>query len=275
MNNSANETSMHESDKHFCYLYKEPKTQRILYVGYGTDAQRAHTAGHNSEVEALGKDATGFEIWIAGPYESERAARNVEAALVSAVSPELNRIEQPGIRFRPLGMPAHLFERRALPVLDVHDIGRLAGGAIIAYCSYDAKLKSGKPKLTLTNFGDDVVFDNIQDHWWVKEFMPGWIERPETSPKTLVAVQGPKSDRVIVGSAAIDVRGWEKTPAAKWDPLVHRIPLLRDRGLDNHDLRGRRVEVTFNASAWNYIMIVESDGLVTHGYKMKGKNKPV
>jgi hypothetical protein len=79
---------------------------------------------------------------------------------------------------------------------------------------------------------------------------------------------------VIVGSAAIDVLGWENTPPAEWDPLVHRIPLHRKNGLDNHELRGRRVSVGFNSRAWNYIMIVEPDGLVTHGYKMKGKNKP-
>ena len=259
------------SDKHFCYLYREPKTQKILYVGYGTDPQRAHTAGHNAEVEALGKDGVGIEIWIAGPYESERAARNVEAALVSAIGPELNRIEQPGIKFRPLGMPVHLFERRGLPILDVHKVGQFAGGAIVVYCNFDSELKSGKPKLTLTNFSDDVVFDNIQDHWWVKNFIPGWVEQPETSPKTLVAVQGPKNDRVIVGSARIDVNGWGSTPAAEWDPRVHRIPLHRESGLDNHELRGRRINVTFNSSAWNYVMVVDPTGLVLHGYKLKGR----
>jgi hypothetical protein len=263
-------TSELKSDKHFCYLYRDPKTQKILYVGYGIDPQRAHTAGHNAEVEALGNDGVGIEIWIAGPYESEWAARNVEAALVSAISPELNRIEQPGIKFRPLGMPGHLFERRSLPILNVHQVGELAGGAIVVYCNFDSQLKSGKQKLTLTNFSDDVVFDNIQDHWWVKKFMPQWIERPETSPKTLVAVQGPKNDRVIVGSASIDINGWSTTPAAEWDHKVHRIPLHRENGLDNHELRGRRIDVTFNSSAWNYVMVVDPSGLVLHGYKLKG-----
>lgn len=270
---NSDNTAENNQDKYYCYLYRDSKTHKVLYVGYATYADRALTPGHNEDVLALSKGNRQFDTWIAGPYESEEAARNVEAALVSAISPELNRIEQPGIKFGPLGLPSHLVGRRSMPELDVHDLGRIGGGAIVVYCNFTSELKSGKPKLTLTNFSDDVVFDNIQDHWWVKNFIPGWVEHPETSPKTLIAVQGPKSDRIIVGSASIDVNGWSTTPAAEWDPKVHRIPLYREGGLDNHELRGRRVNVTFNSSAWNYVMVVDSTGLVLHGYKLKGKNK--
>ena len=258
-------------DKYFCYIYKDPKTDELLYVGYGTDPQRAHTPGHNAEVAKLKRRRQQPQIWIAGPYESESAARNIEAALVSAVRPPLNRIEQPGIKFRPLGMPDYLFDRRGKPVLDVHQVSRMGQGAIIVYCNYSSRLKSGKPKLTLTNFSDEVIFHNIEDHWYVRKFLRRWIEDPSTSPRTLIAVQGPPDDRVIVAAAVIDIQGWKSTPTAKWDSSVHRVPLRHDRGLDAYQLRGRRIEVRFGAGKANYIMIGDSTGLVLHGYRMKGK----
>lgn len=260
-------------DKYYCYLYRDQKTHKVLYVGYATYADRALTPGHNEDVLALGKGQRSFDIWIAGPYDSEETARNIEAALVSAISPELNRIEQPGIKFGPLGLPSSLVGRRAMPELDVHDIGRMCGGAIVVYCNFTSELKSGKPKLTLTNFSDDVVFANIQDHWHVKKFQKQWIEEPESSPRTLVAVQGPTSDRFIVGAAQINVGGWATTPAPKWQPSLRRIPLHHEMGLDNHQLRGRRAKVKFGAGPANYIMVVDKDGRVLHGYRMKGKTK--
>ena len=99
-------------DKYFCYTYKDSKTGELLYVGYGIDAQRAHSPGHNAEVDKLKRRRQQPQIWIAGPYESESAARNIEAPLVSAVRFRRNRIEQHGTKFRSLGMPEYLFDRR-------------------------------------------------------------------------------------------------------------------------------------------------------------------
>jgi hypothetical protein len=269
VNATSAESKSPEDDKYYCYLYREPKSQRILYVGYATKANRALTTGHNEGVVNLGKTGQDYEIWIAGPYESESAARNVEAALVSAISPKLNEIQQPGIKFRPLGMPSELVGRRSQKVLDIYEVGVNSGGAIIVYCNFTSQLKSGKPKLTLTNFSDDVVFDNIQEHWYVKKLLPKWISNPETSPRTLVAVQGPPADRVIVGSAEIDIHGWTSAEAAPWDPSVYRIPLNRDMGLDCHELRGRRIDVKFNTGKANYVMVVDNTGALLHGYRSK------
>jgi hypothetical protein len=256
--------------KYFCYLYKDQKTKKVLYVGYATFADRALTPGHNEDVLKLSQGERPFDILIAGPYTSEQEARNVEAALVSAISPELNRIEQPGIKFQPLGMPANLAGRRPLPALDIHEIGKLTGGAIVVYCNLTSGLKSGKQKLTLTNFGDDVVFDNIQEYWYVRKYLQSWIDNPHSSPKMLVAVQGPYEDRVIVGAAKINESEWSSAPVAEWDKSVHRIPIERNAGLDCAELRGRRVQLKFFTGKANYIMIVDGDGLVVHGFKMKG-----
>lgn len=258
-----------DGDRYFVYLYRDAR-RRIRYVGYATKADRAFTDGHNELVEgALGRGEV-FDILIAGPFRDEAEARNVEASLVSAIEPALNKIDQPGIKFRPLGVPAGLADRRMQPRLNVHELGRRTGGALVVCCSLDSTLKSGTSKVSPTNFTDDVVFSNIQDHWMVKKYLGGWIENPETSPKILVAVQGKPTDRIVIGSAQIKAEGWTTTPVAPWDKKVHRIPLDREAGLDNSDLRGRRVDIKFGTGPANTIMWVDGTGYVHHGYRIKG-----
>ena len=261
-------------DKFFAYLYRNPKSLRIRYVGYATNPSRAFTDGHNEEIGKVVKGGEYLEILIAGPYRDEAEARNVEAALVSAIQPDLNLIQQPGIKFYPLGVPSELGDRRFKPALDVHEIGRLAGGALVVYCDLSTPLHDGISKVSPTNFSDDVVFTNIQDHWRVKDFIQGWISNPETTPKLLVAVQGPPKDRIIIGAAQIDAGGWASTPVAPDKDYLHRIPLDKSAGLDNAELRGRKVSVKFNSGPPNIIMYIDNTGLVLHGYKLKGKSAP-
>jgi hypothetical protein len=226
---------------------------------------------HNDKISDLVESGEGFEILIAGPYRDEEEARNVEAALVSAHSPDLNLIQQPGQKFRHLGVPNEIGSRRTMPHLDVHEVGRITGGALIVLCNLTTQLKSRSSKVGPKNFTDDVVFSNIQDHWYVKKFLPEWIQNPESSPRVLVAVQGPTQDRIIIGAAEIDVEGWADTPVAPWDKHLHTIPLVKSRGLDVDELRGRQIDVKFGTGPSNYIMRVDGDGVVLHGFKMKGK----
>lgn len=258
------------TEQFFVYLYRDAGTERIRYVGYATNADRAFTDGHNELVEGALDRGEVFDIMIAGPFRDEAEARNVEACLVSAIGPELNKIDQPGVKFRPLGVPAALADRRIQPRLGIHEIGRVTGGALVVICSLTSTLKSGMKKVSPTNFTDDVVFANIQDHWNVKKFKDGWSKDRDTSPRVLVAVQGKPTDRIVIGSALISPDGWEETPAAPWDKNVHRIPLDHSAGLDNFDLRGRRVDVKFGAGSGNTIMWVDGTGYVHHGYKVKG-----
>ena len=80
--------------KYFAYIYRDPKTLKVRYAGYGTRPGRAFSVGHNEKVAKVVEDGEGFEILIAGPYRDEEEARNVEAALVSASSLDLNLIQQ-------------------------------------------------------------------------------------------------------------------------------------------------------------------------------------
>lgn len=260
----------HGEERYFAYIYRDPRTLEVLYAGYGTSPGRAYSVGHNRKVKKLVDDGEGFQILISGPYRDEAEARNVESALVSALAPDLNLIEQPGLRFRPLGVPEEYAVRLSEPLLSIHDVGKRAGGALIVYCNLTTELKSGVEKLSPINFRDEVLLENIREYWKVKKFMPGWVSQPETSPRTLVAVQGPPSDRIVVASCAIDTASWSDTPAAPWDKHVHRVPILEAAGLDVASLRGRKVNVKFGAGPANYIMWVDADGLVLHGYRRKG-----
>lgn len=252
-------------DKYFAYIYRHPQSLQVLYVGYGTRPGRAYSVGHNRKIANVVESGEGFEILIAGPYRDEEEARNVEAALVSALSPDFNLIQQPGLKFRHLGIPNDLGSRRAEPPLSIHDIGIQTGGALIVYLSATAQLKSGDAKLTPINFDDETVFNNIRGHWYVRKFIPQWLADPSTSPRALVAVQGPVKDRIVVASCAIDPLRWGTTPTAPWDSTVHEVPLFEDQGLDVAQVRGRRIDAKFGQGKANYIMWVGGDGFVKHG----------
>lgn len=257
--------------KYFCYIYRRPKNGKVVYVGYATDASRAYTDGHNEHVADFVASGQPYEISISGPYRDEEEARNVEAALVEILNPEFNKINQPGVKFRPLGIPQECATRRTEPVLNAHEIGRELGGCIIVFCNLTTQLKSGESKVGPTSFSDDVVLANIKGHWAVKKFIPSWSADPRSSPKHLIAVQGPVKDRIVIASVQIDAFGWNTTPSAPWDSHLYEIPLRSDEGLDAESLRGRRVDIKFGAGTPNCTMVVDHTGLVLHGYRIRGR----
>jgi hypothetical protein len=258
------------TDKYFCYIYRQARDGRIIYVGYATDASRAYTDGHNERVTRFVSSGEKYEISVSGPYRDEQEARNVEAALVSAIDPDFNLIDQPGMRFRPLGIPEELAQRSREERLDAHEIGRKTGGCIIVYCNLTSELMSGDAKVGPTSFSDDTIFNNIKGHWGVKKFLDIWGNNPTQSPTTLVAVQGNPIDRIVIGSAHIDINGWANASPAPWDARFYEIPLLVEKGLDACELRGRKVDIKFGAGTTNSTMVIDHTGLALHGYRIKG-----
>jgi predicted GIY-YIG superfamily endonuclease len=256
-----------QEQKYFCYIYKKPDSGKILYVGYATDASRAFTDGHNELIREFVASGAQYEIHISGPYRDEDEARNVEAALVSVLKPEFNQIEQSGSRFLPLGVPPELASRRADRVLDPHELGRITGGCIIVYCNLTSQLKSGKRKVSPVLFSDEIILDNISGHWAVKEYIDQWHANPSSSPKCLVAVQGGRQDRIVIGSAFIDQSRWAEAEVPEWAPNLRGIPLL-----DAFKLRGRVVDIKFGAGTSNCTMVVDHSGLALKGYRIKGKS---
>ena len=252
------------TDKFFTYIYRSPANGKILYAGFATDITRVHEIAHNKNVsENLGK----FEILISGPYRDEAEARNVEAALISAIDPEWNEVQGTGHKFRPFGVPPELVIRRTEPDLGVSEIGKITGGAIIVLSQESAVLKHNVQKLTPNLFEDGVVLGNIREYWNIKKYIDEWSGSYDLSPKVLVGVQGPIGSRLIVGSVNIDTAGWLDTPVADHDKNVHRIPTMVDSSLDCYELRGRKTSnVKFGQSSLTWIW-VDGNGIVRHGIK--------
>ena len=78
---------MNDSSDQCVYLYRDPNSQKIVYVGRGTRPGRAvqHTGGsHNPGLRAI-IDEGDYSVELAGPYSSAEAAAAVEAALISAL----------------------------------------------------------------------------------------------------------------------------------------------------------------------------------------------
>lgn len=98
---------------HYVYQYVDAESRETAYVGYGKSASRAisHGTSHNRNLKEWLKSAT-YEIRIAGPYETEAVALDVESAVISATNPRFN--VQPGNarRFRALGVPDDAAELR-------------------------------------------------------------------------------------------------------------------------------------------------------------------
>lgn len=149
--------------------------------------------------------------------------------------------------------------------MTIKEIGHTTGGALIVLSSLTSKLKSGDSKLSPLNFSDDVVLNNIRNHWYVKKFLQTWIADPSTSPKVLVGVQGPPKGRIIVGAVAIDVDGWAATPVGEHDSSVHTIPTVEPTNLDVNELRGRSTsDVVFaRGKVFTFIWVDES-GKIRH-----------
>ena len=252
------------TDKYFAYVYRSPDNGKILYAGFATDITRVHEIAHNERVsENLGK----FEISISGPYRDEIEARNVEAALISAIHPPWNKVAGTGLKFRPFGVPPELVIRRTEPELSVSEIGKITGGAIIVLSQESAVLKHNVQKLTPNLFEDGVVLGNIREYWTIKKYIDEWSGSYDLSPKVLVGVQGPIGSRLIVGSVNIDTAGWLDTPVADHDKNVHRIPTMVDSSLDCYELRGRKTSnVKFGQSSLTWIW-VDGNGIVRHGIK--------
>jgi hypothetical protein len=54
-----------------------------------TDRAMTHAASHNRALRTWLKSAA-FELRVAGPYDSRKEAMKVEAALISAITPQFN-----------------------------------------------------------------------------------------------------------------------------------------------------------------------------------------
>ena len=251
------------------YLYRTLKGSEIVYVGYGRKSQRATVhpgASHNQALKSWLKQGR-FQIEVAGPFGSEREAKEIEAALISAIDPRFNKISGDGPKFMPVGVPPELWSRPTKDPLTLREIGVKASGALLVYLSPGDELSDGRKKFDPVHPSDLDAAANIEKAWEIGPLIRKWNQQPTLRPRTVIGVHGPVSHRFIVGSLAIDRK-------RLGDPLLKEIERragrweipLRDRSqLDFRNLRGRRVQgVRFGAFSNRLHIWVDDEGQVRH-----------
>ena len=227
--------------EHFVYLYRS-ESGTPKYVGYGRFADRAiaHAgASHNRDLKEW-LDRGRFDLTIAGPYASEQEAKRVEAALISALSPEFNVAPGDGPAFLPIGVPPSLGDRIGLASIELPELGRIAYGALLVYLAPGEFLSDGRPKYNPSHPSDEVVLGDMEQKWALGDLVAEWREHPENSPQTLVGVYGPIKHRFVAAAAEIDTQGWRSPDlgvgSGRW-----RVPVKDRTNLDHFGLRGRRL----------------------------------
>lgn len=255
-------------DQHYVYLYRS-RTGAPKYVGYGREGERPleHPgASHNDRLRDFlaGSD---YSIEIAGPFRDREEGLNIESTLISALRPEFNIAPGNSKRFRPLGVPDAYAERPSMPPVSLSDIGRATGGALIVYLAAGDFLSDGRRKFSMANPYDEDVLSNIRGRWDIERHRDEWLHDPESSPKVLIGVHGPKVEhRFVVGATPIDTSRWFEEELRA--PDMRRrwfIPLSDPQELDSCHLRGRRVAgASFGQFSWMLHKWIDGTGVVRH-----------
>lgn len=254
------------SREHFVYLYRTLQGEPV-YVGYGHTVQRAltHTgASHNAELKTwLAKNK--FDLQISGPYISEREAKAVEAALISALNPRFNRSPGDGPKFAPVGVPSELWERPRMPQLSLRQIGLQAGGALLVYLAPGDFLRDGRRKFNAAVPSDRDAVSNIEKNWDIAKLIGHWRKYPQSIPNVIVGVHGRVDHRFIVGALELDKErlcdSRNQRRADRWPRPRWKVPLVDPSDLDAMSLRGRRVkDVRFGQFSHQLHIWVDAQG---------------
>lgn len=256
------------NSEHFVYLYST-QTGKPIYVGYGKEVSRAlsHTSNsHNKELERW-LDKNKYELKVSGPYRDENEAKNIEAAMISALHPRFNKVPGNGPKFLPVGVPPKLWERPRMGSLSLSQIGHLTGGALFVYLAGDTIFDDGRttfdPGLPL----DRDAVSNIEKRWDIGSLLRKWEKHPEIAPNILIGVHGAIGHRFIVGALAIDKTrlGDPQYKTFKGNQNRWQVPLKTRTELDEFELRGRLVtNVKFGRLSHLLHIWVDGNGRVRH-----------
>ncbi len=259
---------------HYVYLYRDEKGRTPRYVGYGKKPQRAtsHLVGSHSKALQAFLQRRKYTLEIAGPFGSEELGRAVETAMISSLQPDLNVNRGSNkYRFRPLGVPELFAARLGEPTLSRVDLLKVAknGGpspllfVLINNQDFDDGRKGYDP---VNPPSDEEILGRMDKYWYLKRFVPGWIERPETCPRILIGVSGPIERRFILGSAWIDQSKFELTSPYG---TQYEVPTNGPANLDARGLRGRRISpeanIKFGSVTSQIFLILKPDGTTIGG----------
>lgn len=247
---------------HYVYLYREPLSDRVKYIGYGHDPDRAMShagASHNEALRAW-LDRGNYALEIAGPYRDSIEGLAVEAALISGLHPEFNVAPGSGPRFHPLGVPPELADRVIDDPIRLADVGPLTGGALVVYITSGDLTKDGRRKPNPTAPDPEAIALNAESWWQIGHHVPLWRSKEVTSPHALIAAYGAnRRHRFVIGSFEVDPSGWT---TAESEGSLWKVPLVDRAEPDAFRLRGRRIDVSFGRARWEHYRWVDSAGQV-------------
>ena len=257
----------HELTDHFVYLYRDPETYEIRYVGVGTrrGSGRQRPEDHLSCKQAS-CEVRPWATWLGRRDLSpiievidcaDRAgALALESALISALWTTssslrgglLNHIHGTGEKFRPLGQPRALAGRRLKPRLDRAELAALGPALVVNLSMYDfpeygegadadrvVHIRPGAG--TFSGLTDQRVADRVRQYWQVGNLREAWLDGSAPRPKMVVGITGPTGHKWVYGAMAID---WAAVPAMERLPGgLYSLPVRQPLNVDHRGLRGR------------------------------------
>lgn len=226
---------------HYVYIYKDKKNT-IKYIGYGKEARRAishERKTHNASLSELINDEN-YNIHIAGPFDSEITARSVEAALISALTPNFNKKqERSEWCFRPIAVKKEYADRLIMKSIKKSDL--LINHRQILFV-----------KISNANFEDRVGYDiasppsdeaivaRVEKSWQLNKLLPKWCKNPKNSPSLVIGVIGSPGSQIIAAALEIDTNKWDEIEIGKHSLIT--LPLKDKTMLDVDNLRGRKID---------------------------------
>lgn len=261
---------------HYVYLYRDERGN-ALYVGYGRDHRRATshlTESHNAAL-ARAIRRPGVTLEISGPFDSERTARAVETALMSAINPRVNIAGgESRWRFRVLGVPAEYSNRLVMPGVVRKDftarsVRRMRCPVVFVNIT-EKELGDGRPGYDPARPpSDHLILERVREAWQIGRFATEWERDPSASARLLVAVTGSPSARTIIASVSIDSSKWGSV--TRYPGGTVSVPTAGPANLDAFELRGRRLAseagIKFGSFAHQQFVILFGDGSTVGGHR--------
>jgi hypothetical protein len=252
---------MNNKAPYYVYIYRDPESGEIRYVGKGTHQEGTqnqrvehHVHGaRNAElrrwVNRLGakKRVPVIELF---PCASDEQAFAVEAALISAlwVPPEardgrglFNKIRGQRGRFVPIGLPDRLADRHYQLPLMRDNLAQL-GGALVVYVNsrdFQTEFDDRRGAFPHYDLTDDDVRDRILGWWQIGKHLDYWHKTASVTPSLIVGVTGPPARRWVWGAVRVSKPEW--AAAEQQEGGLYRIP-TEGKSVDARHLRGRLVQ---------------------------------
>jgi hypothetical protein len=252
---------MADDAPYYVYIYRDPLSGEIRYVGKGT--YRTGASRQRVEHHAYSARNAEFRRWVERlerkrqvpsvelfPCTSEEQAFRVEAALISALWADpavrdgkglFNKVHGQHGRFVPIGLPGRLADRHYQPPLVRQDLADL-GGALVVYVSsrdFQTEFDDRRGAFPHYDLTDDDVRDRVLGWWQIGKYLDRWHVTPAVAPALLVGVTGPPARRWVWGAVRVSKAEWA---GAEWQAGgLYRIP-ADGKPVDARRLRGRLIQ---------------------------------